>query len=399
MAFRSLLNVPAFATVATAVYGIAVWARRRGWAARTTVAILLLAWAKLFLAPSADALAAEAAARRAAPREESLFEKYGDLLAFLKSRPGGSVILSDAKTGYLISAATEHRVVAVYGQHGNPNDRDAYDRLKAVREVLSPYLLQTLAISACDRYGVDFVVVNGRLDDETTDYWAAWGPSMFGWTRAKLTLLESHFRPVFETDDIAVYLYYPGPRPPSNWHPSNVPVAFEADGLDWCAVRAPEKEFEIVAAGILPERTLPGEWVTITLGYEMEDSRPFGLPYVIYVRFDHQSLATDGGAYPLEKHVRRWRERRGGTMFRHRFNHRPFLGEYPIDQWPIGATFYESFDVKLPVWLEPGTYTVEFKIEQETMLPNFTVRDFVYNRDHYSGTPCLELEVTRQLVR
>jgi hypothetical protein len=399
MAFRSILNVPAFAAVATAVYGVVVWARRRGWLVRVVSALVLLIWAKAFLAPGVNAFAAVAATQQEARSAESLFDRYGDLLAFLRSRPGGSVVLSDAKTSYLIGAATDHRVVAAYGQHGNPNDRHAWDRLTAVRDVLSPYALQSLATAACDRYGVDFVVVNGRLENGETDYWAGWGPSMFEWTCSKLSTLETHFRPVFETGDIVVYLYYPGPRPPNTWSPGGLPVAFEAVGLDRCVVRAPEKAFEIVAADILPARTLPGEWVTITLGYEMQDSQPFGLPYLIHVRFDHASIASAERERPFEKQLRRWRERRDGSWLRYRFDHRPFMGDYPVDQWPLGVTFYESFDVKLPVALEPGTYVVEFRIEQESLLPNFTVRDFLYNRDHYSGTPCLEIEVTRQLVR
>jgi hypothetical protein len=80
-------------------------------------------------------------------------------------------------------------------------------------------------------------------------------------------------------------------------------------------------------------------------------------------------------------------------------NHRPFDGAFQIDLRPVGVLFYESFPVRLPPALEPGTYTIEFAIEQETRLPNFALRDFFYNRDRYSGTPCLQIEVTRQLVR
>jgi len=399
MAFRSILNVPVFAAVVAGVYVLTVWARRKGWAARVATAGILLVWSALFLAPSLDAFARSAAAWQADSNHPDLFERYDDLIRFLRTRPAESVVLSDPITSYLISAATGQRVVAVPGQHGNPNDLHAFERLSDVRNVLSTHVHHSQTAEACERYGVDYVVVNGRQDPHERDYLADWNPASFYPTVLKLTAMKSHFRPVFEKDDIVVLHYYPGETPSDRWIPQRMPVDFGFEEMTRCRVEAPDDEFQIVQVDVLPREVLPGETVTMRIGYEKQDVSAYGLPLVVFIRFDHESIASSQKEYLGEKQVRRARERRGGYLLRFRADHRPFGGSIAPDRWPIGVTFYETFPVKLPAALEPGTYTIQFCIARDTLLPNYTLRDFFYNRDHYSGTDCLTLSVSRQVVR
>jgi hypothetical protein len=399
MVFRTIVNVPAFAVVATAVYLLTVWSRRRGWAARVVAAVILLVWSKLFLVPAAAAFSRAREDRNVRREAPALFERYADLIAFMTNRPGGSVVLSDPKTGYLLSAATDHRFVAVLEQHGNPNDPYAFDRMEAIRDVLSPFTYLSQAVAACERYGVDFVVVNGRLRDDGIPLLSVWSPALLDQARVKLGALAERFRPMYETDDLSVYLYYPGPVPADQWTPEGTPPLFGVIDLHKCTVRAPGDVFYISEAGVSPEVVLPGETVEITLGYEMPQGVSYGLPYVVHIRFDHHRIAIEGDGYFLDKQVRRFRERRGGYRLRHRVDHRPFGGLFPIDQWPAAVLFYETIPVKLPPTMEPGPYVVEFSIGRESLLPNFVLRDFLYNRDHYSGLECLSIEVTKQRVR
>lgn len=399
MAFRSILNVPLYAAVVTGVYLIAAWARRRWWPAKLLVALGLLVWSHLFLAPSLDAFTRAASQWRTELDRPSLFERYDDLIRFLETRPRGSVVLSDPKTSYLVSATTGQRVVAVPGQHGNPNDFHAFERLSDVRDVLSPYMPLPQATAICDRYGVDYVVVNGRQDPGEWEYLSDWTADSFGPTLLKLTALDTHFRPVFERDDIVVLHYYPGEVPRVRWVPFRSPVEFGFEGMTPCRVGAPDNEFRIVSVDVSPRDVLPGETVTVRIGYDMQDLVSYGLPPVVFIRFDHQSIASSEKSYPGEKQVRRARERGGGYLLRYRVDHRPFGGRVAPDRWPVGVTFYEAFPVRLPSALEPGTYTVQFRVARETVLPNYTVRDLFYNRDHYSGRSCLTLSVSSQVVR
>jgi hypothetical protein len=77
----------------------------------------------------------------------------------------------------------------------------------------------------------------------------------------------------------------------------------------------------------------------------------------------------------------------------------PFDGLYARDFWSIGNPVYDRFEVKLPPSLATGRYRVEVSIETRSLLPNFTLDDLLYNRDHYSGTACTTLDVRESVVR
>jgi hypothetical protein len=360
---------------------------------------VLAVWALVFVVPGLNGFSAELEKKIESRHHPSELEKYEDVLQFLRSRPDNSVVLSDPKTSYLISATTSHRVVAVNGPHGNPGDPLAMERMAGIRDVLSPYVLHSRTVAVCERFGVDFVVVNGRMTKSPTEFLMEWDPALFALTAAKLDQLDTRFRPVFESADIRVYVYYPGPVPPDRWYPEGPPVSFEAGHVHDCLVKFPRLGVNIVKVFISPRVVLPGEMVDVTVGYYKADIIDYGLPYKMYIRFDHESVFNSTRRYPGEKQVRRWRERRGGYRLRFRADVRPFAGVLSPDQWPIGVTFYENFRVRMPSNLKPGGYRVEFKMERDTMIPNFALSDILFNRDHYSGDPCMDIEVTRQAVR
>jgi hypothetical protein len=54
--------------------------------------------------------------------------------------------------------------------------------------------------------------------------------------------------------------------------------------------------------------------------------------------------------------------------------------------------------VAVPVAARLGNYRVEVKVERESLLPNFHIDDLLFNRDHYSGTPCATLVVAGAVV-
>ena len=195
MTFRSLLNVPAFAAVVTSVSLLATWSRRRGWPFRIGAAVVLLLWSAVFVIPGLNGYTDELNRQIESRGDPTVFESHADLIDFLRSRPDNSVVLSDPKTSYMISAATNHRVVAVGGPHGNPHDPIAMQRLADIRDVLSPFTLLSSAVAACERYGVDFVVVNGRIGGAPTEFLMNWDPALSDMTIAKLNQLNTRFRP------------------------------------------------------------------------------------------------------------------------------------------------------------------------------------------------------------
>lgn len=392
MVSRSLLNAAVFPMIVTAVACTVGWSRRGRWPARAAGAAVLIAWALVFFAPTARALARDIS-RGGTPGEDVLDSA---LAKYVRHLPKGSVILSDPKTSYQLSAVADQRFVCVYGQHGNPYDPYALDRLEAVRDVLSPYVVSRVTIEACRRYGVDFVVVNGGQRSSSEDFLSEWNSGSYGVTTLKLTAIEGHYREVERGGDFDVFLYDSTGVGKTVWGPPATPLRFDPGArVSPCTVEPDEGTFAVTEFGLSPDVVLPGEAVTATVGYRAYDRTRFGFPYSLYVRLDHSQveLLPD---YPLSKQVRRYRERWEGTRIRNTVRHRPFFGMIDADMWPIGATFYESFEVLVPSNMKPGRYFVELTVERDTVLPNFTLSDLLYNRDRFAAPPCDTLTVTRQ---
>lgn len=392
MVSRSLLNAAVFPMIATTVACTVGWSRRGGWPARVAGAGILIAWALLFFAPTARALARDVA-RGSAAGEDVLDSA---LARYVRHLPVGSVILSDPKTSYQLSAVADQRFVCVYGQHGNPYDPYALDRLEAVRDVLSPYVVSRATIDACRRYGVDFVVVNGGQRSRAADFLSEWNSASYGITALKLAAIEGRFREVQRGGDFAVFLYDSTGVGQTVWGPPATPLRFDTDArVSPCTVEPDVGAFTVAEFDLSPDVVLPGETVTATVGYRAYDRTRFGFPYSLYVRLDHLEIARLG-EYPFSKQVRRFRERREGMRIRDTVRHRPFVGMIDADMWPIGATFYESFELTVPSNMKPGSYFVELTVERDTLLPNFTLSDLLYNRDRFTSPPCDTLTVTRQ---
>lgn len=396
MISRCLLNVPVFPIIITAVLAIVTWSRSRGVVARVVGAAVLIVWGMVFLAPTTRAVARSVSALATTPAAGVTDE----LVSYIRTLPAGSVILTDPKTAYALSAMTPQRYVAVQGQHGNPLDRYALDRLAAVRDVLSPYTTSSQTVDACDRYGVDFVICNAVSNARAREFLGTWDSADYPLTVAKLQAISGRFRAVRETGDFTVFLHDPAGAGETVWSPRETPLSFTPAGpVERCRVEPRRAdEFAIVWVGLEPNTALPGEPVKICLGYEKSGASAYGLPYGIHLRFDHESL-VEAPDYPGAKHVRRMRERRGGYALRFTRAHRPFGGRLDVDMWPIGKTFYETFEVDLPRNLRKGNYELMVTIERASLLPNFDARDLLFNRDRLSGTVCATLTVTAQRVR
>jgi hypothetical protein len=309
------------------------------------------------------------------------------------------VILSDPKTSYELSAISGHRFVAVHGQHGNPYDAHALDRFEAVRDVLSPYAVSRAALGACDRYAVDFVVVNAGRRSSAAEFLSLWDSANYDSVVGKLGAIAGRFRDVYRGPSFVVFLYDPVGVGGTAWGAPATPAEFEsAEPGVACRAVAPGDAFTVETVAVVPDTVLPGESVRVTLGYTKSDRGRFGLPYSVSVRLDHDRVELGRGVSGW-KFVRRSVERGKGVRLRYTLMHRPFAGLYDVDLWPIGVMFYESFTMTLPNDLAAGSYAVRIAIQRDALLPNFTLSDLLFNRDRLTGESCGRLEVTRQRTR
>ena len=184
------------------------------------------------------------------------------------------------------------------------------------------------------------------------------------------------------------------PTPPAQSPPDRAMppvVAAPADVLP-CTVVAPDLAFEVTGISVTPSTASPGDSVTITLGYRRDVDRPFGLPSLMHVRFDHERVVQTG-PFLGDKYVRRYEERREGYVSRFRADMHPGRGMFEPDLWPMGTPLHETFPFIIPRNALPGRYQVEMCVVRDSLLPNFHARDLLYNHDHYSGTRCASFEV------
>ena len=392
MLSRALLNAPVFAAAAIVLVSVVDFARRGGMLARVAAAFAVSVWALAFLRPALDAVRADLGRDR--PGLDETLRTLAREIEFLP----GDVILSDPATSYLLSAYCSNRFVGLYEQHANPRDAYALNRLQAIRDVISPFADSQRAIEACQRFHVNYVVLSAHALTLTGGFMNEWNPALLNPARERLRAIGFPFNEIgddhiVESRRYAIFEIWPG-TPPGNRPPDRAPppVFTSASDVVPCAVPAPDHAFEITGIAISPPAASPGDSVKITLGYRRDVDTPFGLPSLLHVRFDHERL-VEARSFVGDKYVRRFQERRGGYVSRLRADMQPGRGVFEPDLWPIGTPLREVFPFVIPQHALPGRYQVEIVIVRDSMLPNFHARDLLFNRDHYSGTPCASFEV------
>lgn len=400
---RFVLNIPAFIITALVLGSAVAWARSgRVWK-KALAALLLVAWSRPFVV-AAHAWYGDVRSVASKPGSDGSLETMRKDLAgairFVNERlPEGSVIVSDPVTSYVLSAFSRARVVAVLGQHGNPRDRYAIERLSAVHAVMSPFTPQPMMMYAVRKFGVDYVVVNASFDSPYHDYLADWDPAAKTVLDEKIGSFTEAFAKVYSTEEIAVYRVLGTDFRATTWDPEipfTRPTRFD---LEACEPGGSAGTVRVASLGVNPRPALPGERALLTAVYRREPGPRPTLPLSLQLRFEDDAYFDRALRFPGDKYVRRFRERQDGEMRRFRVDRTPFLGYFRPEEWPEEHDCYDTFELHLPSNLGEKTYRVKWRLVEETLLPNFSVRDFIYNDDSFEGSPCAEIEVRRHVVR
>jgi hypothetical protein len=350
MVLRVLLNAPAIPAAVLVLAWSVIQARHRGTLRRLVTAGAVALWALAFVAPALRAFAADA--RRATATRGHADPCASALVDWARGLPIGSTILSDPATSYVLSACTPHRFVALYEQHANPYDPYALDRLRAARDA-PPYAVADLP-AACERYRVDYVVVNRGGDPDATGLLSSWSPSLFEPAVARIESMSASFQRVFQHAGVAAFRFQPGAavqqHPPAGPVP---PVGYGSAGMTPCDVPVPGDAFRLTGVSLSPAQVLPGDTVVVSLGYRRDLPGAFGFPFLVHIRFDHSTVPR-ARRYPGEKYVRRGAERWSGSFVRFRADLTPGHGVFEPDLWPIGVDLCERFVVTVPRAMRPG---------------------------------------------
>jgi hypothetical protein len=396
---RFVLNVPSLVVTSLVIGTVISWGRGGGLWRKSVAAVVLVLWARVFLV-AGDAWLTDARSIRFDRDAPVLSGEIADVIRFINEKtPENSVVLSDALTSYVLSAFSDARVVTVLGQHGSPNDPYPLERLTAVHAAMSPYTSQIQTLSVIERFDVDYVLINGAFEGPYHDFLADWDPGFKTVLEDKFGTFKKVFTRVYRTDRILVYRVEGTSFERISWDPvvpflEKPPVALEP-----CERFDASGPARVAGMRIEPEKTLPGEAVRVTVAYRRLRRAEPAFPLVLRLRFEDRGYFERAREYPGDKYVRRFRERTGGGFHRFRIDHKAFDGYFLPGEWPEGGDCFEEFELRVPTGLSETDYEVQWQLVGEALLPNFSIRDFLFNDDSYVGTPCTEIEVRRHVVR
>jgi hypothetical protein len=396
---RFLLNIPALTITALVIGSVIAWGREGNVIRKAAAVTVIFLWARVLLV-GVTVWAADMQSLRFGETAPVLPRPVVKAARFVNQHVRKeAVILSDPVTSYVLSAFTHANVVAVLGQHGNPNDRHALARLGAIQTVLSPYTTQMEAVLAVRRFNVDYILVNGSFKQPIHEFMADWDPAFAPVLRGKFGTLRDVFEKVYDNEGITIFKVVGTHFERITWDAvvpfiDNVPTA-----LDACEDWPPECPVQVTGIRISPSVALPGEEVEVTVSYRRQGDATPQLPLWLHLRFEDREYFESAGVYPGDKYVRRYRERRDAAFRRFRISRRLFDGFYALQAWPWSDECYERFRVRLPTDLVETVYEVQCKVSEEPLVPNFAFADFVYNEDSFVGTPCTELGVKTHITR
>ncbi len=234
-------------------------------------------------------------------RENSYLRWEDALAAIDEELPPGSVIASDPLTSYSVTAFTRHYTMCTFDQHAPPNDALLEKRMKAARDVLSPFVPIERTTALLADHHATHVIVNDRFPENVRiEYWSM-NHEMYPAIRGKFDAHRDAFEPVYDNDGFVVYKWNGMPAA----RDSVFDTPFVADRLPGAyttfekpAGEATLEGFRLRAGGERRTRSRgagagqdvslagAGETVALELAWSGGGNYPFR-NYVVAVRFDH----------------------------------------------------------------------------------------------------------------
>ncbi len=294
--------------------------------------------------------------------------------------PPRSVVLADPVTAYMIPAFTSHRVVAGLDQHTSPNDSRAEERIQRAREALSPVTDIRRSWSLCREAGAAALVTNRALPRHPrSSYWEPRPEHV----EAKQVRLDASdcFETLFVRDDLSAF------RPGSACENSG--IAYRLLLLPLLAFAGPDPllthpdGLQLLRGRVTPTTVTCGESVRLILAWGTVHSLEGARNFTASVRLDRVDLP--GGEARGGKIARKLTEALRRESYRTRVDWTPAAGILPPERWPPEKVLGDTLRVVPPCGLAPGTYTVSVALNRFPHMPNLGVRDYLDNRDLYSG--------------
>lgn len=365
-------------------------------AARALAALLLLLFAYLPLRLSLPGLERSIMGILEEGRVAKRMELAEQLDAVI---PRHSIIASDPRTSYLISAFTDHFVTVTLDQHCSPADTAALRRLRETRDLFSPavplsessewlqdqdvgYLLVDTGLGARSDFFDTVPAGGGKIAIEKFRACGDWLEEIDSFGRYHLFRLDREAlssegrHPCYRTAERAIGC---------TMERSAKPVFLAStDGitLDGIAVESAE---------IFAGDTLRGR-----LCWSIERDIEYGLPFEWTIRIDGDFPRGASYRHWYGKQYRRRIEQLSGGYYRFTHSERLGSGNEQPDQWEPGSKVAQDFVIPVTEWLHGGEYVMRASFRRLTFLPNRTIGDYFLNEDSFQGIPFDSLRVSRR---
>ena len=334
---------------------------------------------------------------------ESELAVRGDLYRLAEklqhSLPPHSVIASDPRTSYLVSAYSDHYVTVTLDQHGSPSDTLALERLEAVRDLFSPAVDLSESAAWLESNNVGYIIL---CEDEgrTKDFFSTIPRNAAGAiydkfkdSKGMLAEIDSvgSFR-LFEID--RSILRSAAGAASSGRASAHVPCSGSPDLSE---------EPLTLGEGIILETLVldldeyaPGDTLKGHFCWRLHRDLTFGLPIEWTLRID-----TDFPMGPFYrdwygKQYRRRIERREQRFYRYTRSGSINSGFSMPDQWSPGKSYRQDFAIPLSRWLASGSYEIRVSIHRLSYLPNRRASDYLLNEDSFHGELAGNLRIVNE---
>lgn len=315
-----------------------------------------------------------------APRPEA----WSDLFAFMERElPARAAVATDPITGYLIPACTPQKTIAVLEQHSSTGDPLAPERVRDMIRSMSPYVSGAETARILKHYDVDYVLINFRLRDRYTSYLASLDPGLYEPTLEKFRRDPKRYREIYARDRCHLFAFRYDDAEGGGEETAVLSARVEA--LPAEASRADHlfpNRVRLAGALASPDTIHAGGTLALACYWSKEGETDDPLPHKVYLRLV-QAGGAAGGAWA--KWERKAREIRTGRLARARTMRNLLRGAYPPEEWPVGALVADTIRWTIPADLEPGLYDLEVALRRSSFIRNYYLRDFVSERDSFSG--------------
>ncbi len=344
-------------------------------------------------------------ARKIVSRAKGTSSQHAALVAALNERiPDHSVIVSDPLTSYVLSAYTNHFVVVTLDQHGSPVDTSAFERIREVRNLLSPAVPLAASRAWLDKERADYVLLDMCFPDDP-DFFAAAMPGSSRLTLEKFLACPGLLSDVLDLDGFRLFEVH-GESPELRGDsactvPRSVALSCENETSD---EREDERlivdsALDVGCGVVLARLTIdsyafhPGDTLKGHFCWQATQPVAFGLPLDVVIRIDTE---YPKGAWYREcysKQYRRIIERRSSRFYRDTWVERLVSGFTYPDQWEPGRIVRQDISLPLSAGMVPGDYEVHIKVIRRPYLMNRSLSDYLSNNDSLEGVAVAEIVI------